>query len=367
MALEDRVKELEEELKVLKNEIQTTLLDIQEQILSHYYPSLYPSANKEANLAQANAANRQTPAEAYAPQQAAVPMAPVTAVPSTAAAPTEAVPQQAAPAPTPKYHGKYKTQTITLVDEPEEDEEADDDIPFEEEEAPARLAVVPTKSHKLAKPSVNGHAPNDDEPILPPPSQELTPEDEAFLDAIVAKGKDMTAKEKAVSFDEFKQLMEQKTPEGVTEEELLDEDLLNDLLKDSLSAFNEEYLNQVTDLGLPDLPENEAVPESSSIDKLAVKSTVRKLLNWVDESVMVIGKDPTKQAIAMYVRAGDLSSEMHQTLLLLVDSSHAVPATEKANIRQIIDTLGELNDILDHHTSDYLDQVMRFVTEVNFG
>ena len=115
------------------------------------------------------------------------------------------------------------------------------------------------------------------------------------------------------------------------------------------------------------MPEDETVPESASIDKLAVKSTVRKLLNWIDESVMVIGKDPTKQAIAMYVRAGDLSSEMHQTLLLLVDSTHTNPATEKANIRQIIDTLGELNDILDHHTSEYLDQVMRFVTEVNFG
>jgi len=362
VALEDRVKELEEELKVLKNEIQTTLLDIQEQILSHYYPSLYPSANKEANLAQANAANRQTTAEAYTPQPAAMPVVPTTAVPPAAVTPTEASP---APA---RYHGKYKTQTITLVDAPEEEEEVDDDIPFEEEEEPVRLAVVPQKSHKPAKPSVNGHTSNGThKPILPPPSQELTAEDEAFLDAIVAKGKDTTGKEKAVSFDEFKELMEQKSPEGGAEEELLDEDLLNDLLQDSLFAFNEEYLNQVTNLGLPDLPEDETVPESASIDKLAVKSTVRKLLNWIDESVMVIGKDPTKQAIAMYVRAGDLSSEMHQTLLLLVDSTHANPATEKANIRQIIDTLGELNDILDHHTSEYLDQVMRFVTEVNFG
>jgi len=40
MALEDRVKALEYELNVLKNEIHSTLLDIQEQILTHYYPSL---------------------------------------------------------------------------------------------------------------------------------------------------------------------------------------------------------------------------------------------------------------------------------------------------------------------------------------
>jgi hypothetical protein len=40
MELEQRVKTLEYEMKILKNEIQRTLLDIQEQILVHYYPSL---------------------------------------------------------------------------------------------------------------------------------------------------------------------------------------------------------------------------------------------------------------------------------------------------------------------------------------
>ncbi len=38
--LEDRVKSLEYEVKILKNEIQQALLDIQEQLLIHYYPSL---------------------------------------------------------------------------------------------------------------------------------------------------------------------------------------------------------------------------------------------------------------------------------------------------------------------------------------
>ncbi|MBI4671089.1 MAG: hypothetical protein HY741_05415 [Chloroflexi bacterium] len=40
MELEQRVKALEYEMKVLKSEIQRTLLDIQEQILVHYYPAL---------------------------------------------------------------------------------------------------------------------------------------------------------------------------------------------------------------------------------------------------------------------------------------------------------------------------------------
>jgi hypothetical protein len=40
MELEQRVKTLEYEMKILKNEIQRTLLDIQEQVLVHYYPTL---------------------------------------------------------------------------------------------------------------------------------------------------------------------------------------------------------------------------------------------------------------------------------------------------------------------------------------
>lgn len=40
MELEQRVKALEYEVKILKNEIQKTLLAIQEQILIHYHPSL---------------------------------------------------------------------------------------------------------------------------------------------------------------------------------------------------------------------------------------------------------------------------------------------------------------------------------------
>jgi len=40
MELEQRVKTLEYEMKILKNEVQRTLLDIQEQVLVHYYPSL---------------------------------------------------------------------------------------------------------------------------------------------------------------------------------------------------------------------------------------------------------------------------------------------------------------------------------------
>lgn len=40
MDMEQRVKTLEQEMKVLKNQIQKTLLDIQEQVLLQYHPAL---------------------------------------------------------------------------------------------------------------------------------------------------------------------------------------------------------------------------------------------------------------------------------------------------------------------------------------
>ena len=40
MKIDNRVEALELELKILKNEIQNTLLEIREQVLNHYYPEL---------------------------------------------------------------------------------------------------------------------------------------------------------------------------------------------------------------------------------------------------------------------------------------------------------------------------------------
>ena len=44
--LEQRVKTLEYEIKILKADVQRTLLDIQEQVLVHYYPALRTEEEK---------------------------------------------------------------------------------------------------------------------------------------------------------------------------------------------------------------------------------------------------------------------------------------------------------------------------------
>ncbi|MHB1296512.1 MAG: hypothetical protein ACYC4R_16155 [Anaerolineae bacterium] len=82
MELEQRVKVLEDELKILKNQIQTTLLEIQEQILVHYYPTL-----------------RAEPSQAVSPPSAPVPPAP--SAPDEAAAASTVVKSFAIKDPTP--------------------------------------------------------------------------------------------------------------------------------------------------------------------------------------------------------------------------------------------------------------------------
>jgi len=86
--LEQRVKTLEYEMKILKNEVQRTLLDIQEQVLVHYYPALRTEESKpsegtikaigELRLRQSGQpAGSSAPATPAAPAAAATPTPPV--------------------------------------------------------------------------------------------------------------------------------------------------------------------------------------------------------------------------------------------------------------------------------------------------
>lgn len=62
MDLEQRVKVLEQEVAILKNQIQATLLDIQEQILVHQYPALRAEEMSDRPSAQVTAPHSAAPA-----------------------------------------------------------------------------------------------------------------------------------------------------------------------------------------------------------------------------------------------------------------------------------------------------------------
>jgi hypothetical protein len=100
MELEQRVKTLEYEVKILKNEVQRTLLDIQEQVLIHYYPMLRidepkPSDGTVQAVEQLRARN-----SVPAPAASAAPAAPPIASPAPAA-PIAAPPAASAPSAAP--------------------------------------------------------------------------------------------------------------------------------------------------------------------------------------------------------------------------------------------------------------------------
>jgi hypothetical protein len=86
--LEQRIKTLEYEFKILKNEIQRTLLDIQEQVLMHYYPTL------RADDAGAEAEVQQSLRAVQEKKQTAAPPEPTTRVTLASAppAPSPSVP-----------------------------------------------------------------------------------------------------------------------------------------------------------------------------------------------------------------------------------------------------------------------------------
>jgi outer membrane biosynthesis protein TonB len=101
--LEQRVKTLEYELKILKNEIQRTLLDIHEQVLIHYYPTLrMEETQAPATVVQAVETARakqpmrpEAAATAAPPPPAPTPVAPV--APPVPAAPLLPTPTPVAP------------------------------------------------------------------------------------------------------------------------------------------------------------------------------------------------------------------------------------------------------------------------------
>jgi hypothetical protein len=123
MELEQRVKALEYELKILKNEIQRTLLDIQEQVLIHYYPALRsedstPPADAIAQLAKISsastaAAKPAAPANVAAP--ASTPAAPITTKKVSLDEIRSALPEVGSPAPASPPRPSGSVDQVTMV------------------------------------------------------------------------------------------------------------------------------------------------------------------------------------------------------------------------------------------------------------
>ncbi len=353
MSLEDRVKALEDEVKVLKNEIQTTLLDIQEQILTHYYPGLYPSSA----AAPPPKARREEPSPNGEPRQ---------------------VP--------PSRHSGYSTQSFTVpVLHPDADEFETEDQPLDEPAEPVRPEAYSRPAPEHARPIESQRSP------APTPEAGTGQARPAATDSRIANGHRQ---------DEPKEDVHEMPPpapyfgsedDGTDPELAFIEDLMDDLFA---SDPNSDSLEEQFGLGLVDPSEHSPEAILEDLDRIdpghsdsegdalaglspaqravaraaerAMASTTlagadadsdlqqkagvatRELLVWVDDSVASIGKERTKQAIALYAKTGDMSADMKKALLELADVClEGEPSAAEAGIRQVIDTLAKLNDILD--------------------
>ena len=108
MELEKRVLALEYEMKVLKNEIQRTLLDVEEDILIHYYPSLKTEAEEDASaqgIMQFLEPTRDSPEMTSKPPESPTP---IVIKPTT----LEAIRSQATAAPLPEEQGPPQRQAM---------------------------------------------------------------------------------------------------------------------------------------------------------------------------------------------------------------------------------------------------------------
>jgi len=113
MNLEDRITGLEDEFKILKNEIQSVLLNVQEQVLNHHFDDFYEDTPPRAKAAPANVEAAEVEA---GPPQGESPQPQGPAVPEEAPRHQAEVPQSvyaASPPPSSaRVHGHLDVATV---------------------------------------------------------------------------------------------------------------------------------------------------------------------------------------------------------------------------------------------------------------
>lgn len=325
MALEDRVNQLENELKVLKNQIQNTLLDIREHLLNNTYSSLYsPSttAEKSGSL---------SPHQQFADKK--LDRADVGKL---------------------NVAQKYPTQQVVL-----KDETAEIIVPPEPDDfqIPAPIHAEPILNRPAA--SLGDHIPPKPIPAgspSPPVDSEVIDEAEDWQLENQLNQLSQELADHNNQLDHFENLFGELSDRIASSRggQTADEPL----------TF--ESLQEMMDGEIPYIDERE-IEEKLMREKL-IRETVCEILSWLDDSIEFIGKERTRQAIQIYARNDQLSSELSQILITLIDSSpRQLDESTKPSVRDVVDTLSKLNHILDKFSLDDLLDGMNLISEVHSG
>ena len=121
MDLEKRVEALEQEVEILKNQIQATLLDIQEQILTNAYPSLRSGTSTTADGLRGPDETRPSPIKTFRPhEETGSDTPPMNGVTMTDVRKVSLDALDRAPAPAPVAESQAKPVDWSTMDELEE-------------------------------------------------------------------------------------------------------------------------------------------------------------------------------------------------------------------------------------------------------
>ncbi len=298
MSVEDRVRVLEEELRILKNEIHAILLDIQQQIF------LRRDVDPEKE-------NRSFTGEGLGDEEI--------------------------------------MSSHDLDSEPIQDS---DESPIFARKT--KLNPPPDRdfSHDVAIPPWDSFFSEMDD--------DEEEDREGSTPAKEMNSKNFLKEDETISLEEFQQMLANPPlPENIDEpeSESLDSFLEELMVKPDpipvdpvIPAKKESITPEKTDKTKPPYPPiNGGTGKEKTAEKIPdenVLSKVSRLLDWVEEGVSVIGKKRTVEAIEMYAKHERMSLEMKDLLLKLSDITPESSPPKGVSIKQVIETLSQLNKIL---------------------
>jgi hypothetical protein len=281
MNLEQRVQALEQELAILKNQIQATLLDIREQVLNNSYPALRaesPLAEPDAQTVPAHAhqlpATAPMPSPQEAPASSAGPQV-IKSNPRDRVEPRRETDEMVAP-----HSRRVVTAGSMFVDEYEDGSEQE---PFGA--AAQQPAARETTHYSSATPA----------PVRPAPRREMLASEPRNRPANDAQADDDTLvypPVRRVSLDDIRQ-------------PLLDEDA---------------FVNP-SDIATPFITHDDEPPPFVTQTELITEAdwaVLGQLETWVNYRVREYGASYTREMIAVYEAQGRFDSKVKKVLLQLV-------------------------------------------------
>ena len=103
--------------------------------------------------------------------------------------------------------------------------------------------------------------------------------------------------------------------------------------------------------------------QEAGSDAYELHKSADKFDSWVHKSVEIFGKVATKQTIELYIASDTITTELCDKIKDVIDQSPAqlLSDVRSTTILQVTQSLTVLNDFLDTHTADQLENIVDFM------